>query len=89
MWRALRDRQLGGRKFRRQHPIGRYVVDFACVKHRVAIECDGSQHGDHIDRIRQAYIEERGWRVLRFPDDEILRDLEGVIDIIHNHQMTL
>jgi very-short-patch-repair endonuclease len=82
LWRVLRERQLGWR-FRRQFVIGPYIADFACPEARLIIEADGSQHakpGDH-DR-RDAFLERSGWCVLRFWDNEILGNREGVLQRI-------
>ena len=79
LWRALRRNQLGWR-FRRQFPIPPYVVDFACLEARLIIEADGGQHaepGDHARRDR--LLQDRGWRILRFWNDEVLRDTEAVL----------
>ena len=67
MWRILRNRQLAGFKFRRQQPLGRFIVDFVCFSHRLIIEIDGSQHADNAaDAQRTAWLEREGFRVLRF-----------------------
>jgi very-short-patch-repair endonuclease len=82
LWRVLRERQLGWR-FRRQFVIGPYIADFACPEARLVIEADGSHHaepGDH-DR-RDAFLERSGWRVLRFWDNEILENRDGVLQRI-------
>ena len=72
-----------GFKFRCQHPLGPYVLDFACVEHRLVIEADGGQHAesDH-DRQQTAWLEAQGWRVLRFWNNEVLANTEGVLDAI-------
>jgi len=78
LWQVLRDRQLRWR-FRRQFVITPYIVDFACPEARLIIEADGGQHaepGDH-DR-RDALLAEKGWRILRFWDNDILQNREGV-----------
>jgi very-short-patch-repair endonuclease len=83
MWSALRDRRLSRYKFRRQHPIGHYIVDFACTDHRMVIELDGSQHADNAaDGRRTAWLESRGWRVVRFWSNDILGNTNGVIETI-------
>ena len=70
-------------KFRRQRPVGPYILDFACVALRIAIEFDGSQHdGDPSDAIRDAYLAARGWMVLRFWSGEALSNTDGVINTI-------
>ncbi len=83
LWRLLRDRRLGGLKFRRQVPIGPYIVDFLCVGARLIVEADGSQHGgSRHDETRDAFLASEGWSVLRFWNHDILRNSEGVLDTI-------
>jgi very-short-patch-repair endonuclease len=86
LWRRLRMRDLGGYRFRRQRPIGPYVVDFACVERRLIVEVDGGQHGDEAqvaaDAQRTADLEARGFRVLRFWNNEVLENLAGVCESI-------
>ncbi len=83
LWAALRGRRLTGYKFRRQHPLGRFIVDFACVEHRLVIEADGGQHADSPeDERRTRWLERRGWRVVRFWNNEILANSEGVQETI-------
>ena len=83
MWRLLRDRQFRGLKFRRQLPIGRYVADFACLDPRVIIECDGGQHAESAyDAERDAWLRSEGFRVIRFWNDAVLRETEGVWDTL-------
>jgi very-short-patch-repair endonuclease len=80
LWSALRDRRLRGYRFRRQHPIGNYVVDFACTRRRLIVEVDGGQHADNTaDEHRTAWLETEGWRVLRFWNNDILANTEGVV----------
>ncbi len=71
-----------GLGFRRQQPVGRYIVDFACPVYHLIVELDGTQHADErnlkLDAERTQYLESRGWAVLRFWNDDVLRDLEGV-----------
>lgn len=79
LWSVLRGRQLDGAKFRRQHPLGPTVLDFACVEHRLVIEADGGQHADsEHDGRRTAWLDARGWRVIRFWNNEILENIEGI-----------
>lgn len=83
LWWALRSRQTGA-KFRRQMPIGRYIADFACLSQRLIVEVDGSQHGEtnlH-DQRRDQWLTERGFRLLRFSNDSVLRELDGVLTVI-------
>jgi len=78
LWRVLRDKQLGWR-FRRQFVIAPYIVDFACPEARLVVEADGGQHaepGDH-DR-RDAFLEGKGWRILRFWNNDIVENRDGV-----------
>jgi very-short-patch-repair endonuclease len=83
MWSALRDRRLERFKFRRQHPIGEFIVDFTCTEHRVVIELDGGQHADNtVDAPRTAWLEKQGWRVIRFWNNEVLDNTSGVIEAI-------
>jgi len=82
LWRALQRRQLG-RRFRRQLPIGPYIVDFACVEARLIVEVDGGQHaapGDH-DR-RDAFLLSKGYQILRFWNNEVLQNRDGVLQRI-------
>jgi very-short-patch-repair endonuclease len=70
-------------KFRRQHPIGNYIVDFACTRHALVIELDGGQHaGSVADARRSAWLESQGWMVIRFWNSDVLTNTEGVIDAI-------
>jgi very-short-patch-repair endonuclease len=83
LWRLIRDRQLGGWRFRRQHPIGRYVADFACVEALLVIEVDGAQHAESSrDQVRDEYLRLRGWRVLRFWNNDVLTNANGVVTTI-------
>ena len=83
LWSLLRGRRLAGYKFRRQHPLGPFVLDFACFKHQLAVEADGGQHVDsEDDQSRTRWIEAQGWRVLRFWNNEILTNPLGVTEMI-------
>jgi very-short-patch-repair endonuclease len=86
LWRALRIKQLDGARFRRQHPIGRYIVDFVCLDRRLVVEVDGGQHTEDgqiaHDRRRDAWLASEGYRVLRVPTSEVFTNLAGVIDTI-------
>jgi very-short-patch-repair endonuclease len=83
LWAVLRDRRLAGYRFRRQHPIGNFIVDFACTRHRLIIEADGGQHADNdTDQRRSAVLQAEGWRLIRFWDNEVLTNTEGVIEVI-------
>ena len=83
MWSALRDRRLMKYKFRRQHPLGDFIVDFACTEYQLAIEVDGGQHSENAaDTIRTAWLQSQGWRVLRFWNNDVLSNTNGVIETI-------
>ena len=81
LWRHLRDRQLDGIKFRRQDPVGPYVVDFLCSSHALIVELDGGQHAEQHERdaVRTRYLEGAGYRVVRFWNPDVLRNPEGVV----------
>lgn len=79
LWWALRDRRLAGYKFRRQHPLAGAILDFACIAHMLAVKADGGQHNAAADAARTQRIQAAGWRVIRFWDNEILQNTEGVI----------
>lgn len=81
LWNALRSRQLEGNRFRRQHPIGPYIADFACIDQSVVIELDGGQHQDQVayDERRTAFLRMHGWKVLRFWNNDVLHNLDGVL----------
>ena len=85
LWRLLRNRQLAGHKFRRQHPIPPYIVDFICLEHRLIIELDGGQHADAVayDEARTNYLESQDYRILRFWNHEVLSNTDGMLTIIH------
>src|ERR1700728_1543826 len=86
LWRLLRDRRLNGIKFRRQVPVGPYIVDFLCVGAKLIVEADGSQHAEsRRDIIRDASLENRGWKVLRFWNNEVFLNREGVLETILAH----
>ncbi len=80
LWSRPRDRRLGGYKFRRQHSLGRYVVDFLCTERRLAVEVDGGQHAADAarDRTRTHWLAARGLRVVRFWNNEVLENTDGV-----------
>ncbi len=84
LWRHLRDRQLAGFKFRRQRVIGRYVADFICMEHRLIVELDGGHH-DRIaeaDRERTEALTASGYRVIRFWNNDVLRNTDAVLQQI-------
>jgi len=84
LWSRLSRRQLNGLHFRRQHPVGRFIADFYCARHKLIIEVDGPVHDDQVeyDEIRSEWLESQGYHVMRFTNDEILRDLDGVVATI-------
>ena len=84
LWRYLRQRKVAGRKFRRQHPVVNYVVDFACLEAGLIVEVDGGQHADRQDHdtARTAWLERQGFRVLRFWNSEVLANVEGFREVI-------
>jgi very-short-patch-repair endonuclease len=86
LWNALRGKRLNGLKFRRQHPVGNYVLDFFCVQYQLAVELDGGIHLQPVqtasDEQRTKFLEENHIRVMRFRNDEILSDLPGVLQKI-------
>ncbi len=86
IWQQLRSRNLNGAKFRRQHPEGQYIVDFICINEKLIIELDGSQHQrqQDYDAERSAFLEQAGYRVLRFWDDDVLLRTEDVMQAIFN-----
>lgn len=84
LWKHLRACRMVGVKFRRQHPMGPYVVDFACVERRIIIEVDGGQHGDQRedDAKRSEYLAKRGYTVLRFWNNQVLTEGDRVVEVI-------
>ena len=82
LWRRLRGRALGRLHFRRQTPIGPYIADFCCKSPRIVIELDGGQHADAADAFRDAWLAERDYKVLRFWNNEVLSNIEGVLEAI-------
>jgi very-short-patch-repair endonuclease len=84
LWAHLRLRQVHGHKFRRQRPIGPYIVDFVCLEERLVIEVDGSQHLERalLDARRDDYLASLGFRVLRFWDNQVLNETDAIIEVI-------
>jgi very-short-patch-repair endonuclease len=85
LWAHLRDRRLSNHKFRRQHPVGPYVVDFVCKERHLIIELDGGQHYSQqkcYDQRRDAWLAQEGYRVLRFPDNVLLKQLNTVLEVV-------
>ena len=87
LWQQLRDRRLMEHKFRRQHSIGPFVADFACVAARLVIELDGSQHAitEEADARRTAFLNAEGWTVLRFWNGRVTSDMDNVLREILAH----
>jgi very-short-patch-repair endonuclease len=84
LWGLLRAGQLDGLKFRRQHPIPPYIVDFCCVEKSLVIELDGSQHNAQSDSPRTRALVSQGWRMIRFWDNDVLLATEAVAEAIWN-----
>ena len=83
LWFVLRDRRFAKFKFRRQAPIGRFIADFVCFERRLVIEVDGGQHADSVsDQRRDRWFAANGYRVLRFWNNEVMRNLDGVATLL-------
>jgi len=84
LWQQLRNRQVNGAKFRRQYAIEIFIVDFVCMDHRLIVEVDGPVHDQQpeYDADRQAVLESKGFRVLRFTNDEVLRAMPATLAAI-------
>jgi len=84
LWGGLRKRQLAGCLFRRQYPLGRYIVDFVCLEKRLVVEVDGGQHTEQAeaDRERTAWLEAQGYRVVRFWNTDVLGAVAAVVEAI-------
>ena len=84
LWRMLKGHQVAGVKFRRQQPIGSFIVDFVCFERRLVIEVDGGQHAEHVpyDEKRTSWLESQGYCVLRFWDNEVLANTDAVAQTI-------
>jgi len=84
LWSVLRRRQIANARFRRQRPIRHFIADFCCVECRLIIEVDGAAHnltGDQ-DHARQEWLEASGYRVIRFSNDDVMKNLDGVIEVV-------
>ena len=94
LWRYLRLRQLGGHKFRRQQPIGKFIVDFVCLEKRLIVEVDGGHHSKQVayDLERDTWLKKQGFSILRFWDNQVLREIDSVKEVImeklYNHSHT-
>ena len=84
LWHYLRDKQLAGHKFRRQQPIGPYIVDFACMPKKLLIELDGGQHAEQhtYDKKRDEFLREKGYKILRFWNNDVFENCFGVLESI-------
>ncbi len=89
LWSRMRNRQLGGFKFRRQHPVPPYILDFYNEEYKIAIELDGDTHGHEKqikkDKERTTFLAKQGISVIRFWNNEVFQNLEGVLETILNH----
>ena len=86
LWKLLKNKQLDGRKFRRQHGLGNYIVDFYCSSERLIVELDGDSHGEYFkiekDIIREKFLTNRGYKIIRFENKEIFQNPEYVAEEI-------
>ncbi len=82
LWHRIRDKQVEGFRFRRQRPVGRFIVDFICLDARLIVELNGGQHAENVahDEKRSAFLESLGYRVLRFWNSEVIENIEGVLE---------
>jgi very-short-patch-repair endonuclease len=87
LWRHLRMNQMEGFKFRRQQPIDHYIADFVCFENRIIIEVDGGQHAaeSNKDRERDSYLQQSGFKVLRFWNNEVFQNITGVLEVIREN----
>lgn len=85
LWMMLRNRRIAGAKFRRQHPVGRYILDFYCDEKRLGIELDGGQHSEAVeyDKQRDSWLRVQGIQVLRFWNNQMLTETEVVLEVIY------
>jgi very-short-patch-repair endonuclease len=86
LWYRLRNRQLGGHRFRRQFPIGRYIVDFVCLERKLIVELDGGQHAERTesDLARTTWLNSQGFRLIRFWNNLIFEETDSVLEAIGN-----
>jgi len=84
IWQKLRHKRLAGCRFRRQHPIGPFIVDFVCLERRLIVEIDGCQHADHAerDRKRSQWLEERGFKLVRIWNRDVRLNLHDAVESI-------
>ncbi|MDH5684079.1 MAG: endonuclease domain-containing protein [candidate division WOR-3 bacterium] len=90
LWKHLRARQIDGLKFRRQEPIGQYVLDFICYEKGLVIELDGGQHSisEKEDAERDIWLKQQGFKVVRFWNNEVLMNINGVLEVIRKQCLT-
>ncbi|MBI5903410.1 MAG: endonuclease domain-containing protein [Deltaproteobacteria bacterium] len=89
LWKHLRLKQAEGFKFRRQSPVGNYIADFACFEKKLIIEVDGGQHADSVkDKKRDRWFKENGFKILRFWNNEVLDNTEGVLEVIRGELLS-
>ena len=86
LWQSLRNNQLAGCKFRRQHEIGKYAADFVCIEKKLIIEVDGGQHAvrEEYDKERTDFLNKEGYAVVRFWNTEVLLETEAVLEKIYS-----
>jgi len=86
LWSRLRH-GVGGMRFRRQHPIGPYIADFACIRARLVVEVDGATHGSDAERRhdarRERYLRSRSWQIVRITNDDLYRSLAAVLELTY------
>jgi len=89
LWCFLHNKQLDNYRFRRQHPVGKYIADFACVRERLIIEVDGATHGEPdevtYDEARTAFLRSQGWKIVRYGNEEICKNIDDVLGDIDAH----
>ena len=90
LWSYLKNKQLNGLKFRRQQPVGKYIVDFLCCSEKIIIELDGSQHcgNEDYDKIRDKYLQNEGYQVIRIWNNDIYNNIEGVMKYLEEKTET-
>lgn len=90
LWKLLHNRRIANAKFRRQHPVGRYILDFYCDEKKLAVELDGSQHMNAVDydQKREAWLKSQGVRILRFWNNQVLAETESVMEAIYGELVT-
>ena len=83
LWQRLRGCQIGGHKFRRQHPFGDYILDFVCLEAKLVVEVDGGQHNESAtDLVRDQVLESAGFQIMRFWNNQVLHEIESVVEAI-------